>query len=118
LLSRLFVSFLQSKRDAFQAKSLLFRTLVVTGVLVTGSAVFIGGISFAAVSATQAVFHTPEAEASANSPVKDEEGLAAGSDPVREKPAASAPTGKKVARSPGATAKKAGERAARGDTSE
>jgi hypothetical protein len=114
------VSYLQRKLEAFQAKSLLFRTLVVTSAFLAGSTLFVGGISYAAVSAVQGVFHNPEPAASGepNSGAADREGLAAGAGTVREKAPATPSSARKVARAPGTTAKRSGERPARGDTPE
>lgn len=114
------MSYLQRKLEAFQAKSLLFRTLVVTLAFLAGSMMFVGGISYVVVSAVQGVFHNPEAAASGepNSGAPDHEGLAAGSNTVREKAPATPASARKVARAPGTTAKRSGERSARGDTPE
>jgi hypothetical protein len=147
------VTYLQRKLEAFQAKSLLFRTLVVTAAFLVGSTMFVGGISYAVVSAVQGVFHNPELASSAepnsspsgdesktqfpgpfgkqraertstgpsgpgNSGATDPEGLAAEPGPVREKAPATPSSARKVARAPGTTAKRPGERPARGDTPE
>jgi hypothetical protein len=109
------VSYLRGKLEAFRARSLLFQTAVVTLSLLAGFAMVVGGLSFAIVSATCAVFPAP-AEAGAAA----EETLATAEEPGQSGPApSSSPGGRKVARTSGPLAKRPGEpRPSRGDTTE
>lgn len=111
------MSYLRAKREAFQAKGLLFQTVVVTLSLLAGFALVVGGVSFAIVSATRAVFHSPEAGADV---AAAEETLATAEKPGQSGPApSSSPGGRKVARTSGPLAKRPGEtRPSRGDTTE
>jgi hypothetical protein len=110
------VSYLRAKREAFRAKGLLFQTVVVTLSLLAGFGLVVGGLSFAIVSATRAVFPSPEGA----DPAATEETLATGEKPGQSGPApSSSPGGRKVARTSGPLAKRPGEtRPSRGDTTE
>lgn len=110
-----FVTSLRQVRQTFQAKSLLFQTVVVTLSLLAGFGVVVGGVSFAVVSATRAVFHDPSAEGASA-----EETLAPEMKPGQAAPAtSSSPGGRKVAQKSGPSAKRPGEtRPSRGEPTE
>ena len=97
MLLRPFVSFFLRQREAFRARGLLFQTAVVTLSLLLASSILVGGVSFALVSATRAVFHSPDEAAEKASA---EETVAAEASTGQQAAAAtsSSPGGRKVAR--------------------
>ncbi len=109
------VSYLRTIGESFRSKGLLFQTAVVTLSLLVGFSVVVGVLSFAVVSATRAVFHSPAEEHAAA-----EETLAPDVKPGQAAPAtSSSPGGRKVARNSSPPAKRPGEtRPSRGEPTE